>query len=308
MKFANKIYDLVGKTPLLRLEGLSNETGTNVFLKLEFLNPLSSVKDRIALAMIEDAEKSGILKADTEIVEATSGNTGIGLAFVAASKGYKISLVMPDSMSIERRKLIQVLGAELVLTPAADGMAGSIAKAKELTDNNENSISLDQFSNPANPKTHNETTGPEIWNDLDGKVDAFISAVGTGGTFSGAGSFLKYKNNDIDLIAVEPEESAVLSGESPKSHKIQGIGAGFIPKNMDVKLISEIIKVNAERAGIASRYLATNEGILVGISSGANLAAAKTYAMRPENKGKNIVTIMCDTGERYLSTWLFDNW
>lgn len=306
MKIIEKYTDLIGNTPLLKLNKFSKEANAEILLKMEIFNPLSSVKDRIGLAMIEDAEKKGKLKPGSVIIEPTSGNTGIALAFIAASKGYKLMITMPESMSLERRKLLKMFGAELILTPASEGMQGAINKADELNKKIKNSFVPGQFDNPANPAIHESTTGPEIWEDTDGKVDIFVAAVGTGGTFTGVSRFLKKKNPGIKVIAVEPEDSPVLAGGKPGPHKIQGIGAGFIPKNMDASLIDEIIEVSNDNAGATSRSLAKSEGVLVGISAGANIWAALEVAKRPENKGKKIVTIGCDTGERYISTWLFD--
>jgi cysteine synthase A len=305
MKVYQNITQLIGNTPLIALSKI-NSAETSILLKLESMNPLSSVKDRIALSMINEAEKSGLLKEGTVIIEPTSGNTGIGLAYIAAVKGYRLILTMPETMSIERRKLLAIFGAELVLTEGAKGMKGAIAKAEELSKEISNSIILQQFNNPSNPKIHRETTALEIWNDTDGQVDIFVSAVGTGGTITGVGEILKQKNPNIKIIAVEPVDSPVLSGGQPGPHKIQGIGAGFVPSILKVELIDEIIKVKHEDAGETARLLAKKEGLLVGISAGANVWAALELAKRPENKGKTIVTIGCDTGERYLSTWLFE--
>ncbi len=307
MNIADKITDLVGNTPLLRIKSLSEESGANILAKLECANPLSSVKDRIAKAMIETAEASGDLKKDSIIIEPTSGNTGIGLAFVAASKGYKCILTMPDTMSIERRKLLKALGADVVLTPGDKGMKGAIAKAEEILAETPTGFMPQQFKNPANPKVHQETTAKEIWLDTDGKVDVFVAGVGTGGTITGVGTFLKNKSPHIQIVAVEPDESAILSGEAPGKHKIQGIGAGFVPDILNIKLIDEIIRIKSEDAGAMTRRLAKTEGILVGISAGANVAAAMQVASRPGNRGKNIITVLCDTGERYLSTWVFED-
>lgn len=303
MKVIHSITEAIGNTPLLKLEKLSKECNANIFAKCEFFNPTSSVKDRIALGMIEDALQNGVIKADTTIIEPTSGNTGIGLAAVCAAKGIKLILTMPESMSIERRKLMSALGAQLVLTPKEKGMKGAVECAEELKAKTPNSIILQQFQNPANPKKHRETTALEILDALDNQVDIFISAVGTGGTLSGVGSVLKAKNPNIKIIAVEPINSAVISGEQPGPHKIQGIGAGFIPDTLDTKLIDSILKVNVEWAYKESREIAKSAGVLVGISSGANLWAAREIAKT--NPGKNIVTILCDTGERYLSTELY---
>ena len=303
MKVIHSITEAIGNTPLLKLEKLSKECNANIFAKCEFFNPTSSVKDRIALGMIEDALQNGVIKADTTIIEPTSGNTGIGLAAVCAAKGIKLILTMPESMSIERRKLMSALGAQLVLTPKEKGMKGAVECAEELKAKTPNSIILQQFQNPANPKKHRETTALEILDALDNQVDIFISAVGTGGTLSGVGSVLKAKNPNIKIIAVEPINSAVISGEQPGPHKIQGIGAGFIPDTLDTKLIDSILKVNVEWAYKESREIAKSAGVLVGISSGANLWAAREIAKT--NPGKNIVTILCDTGERCLSTELY---
>ncbi len=301
---ANNITELIGKTPLIRLSRMTEDA--EILLKAEFFNPLSSVKDRIGLSMIEAAEKEGKLKPGSIIIEPTSGNTGIALAFIAAQRGYRLILVMPDTMSVERRKLLKIFGAELVLTPGSEGMRGAVNKANELAEKYPGSIILQQFENPANPEIHRKTTAEEIWQDTGGKVDILVAAVGTGGTLTGVGEVLKSRNPNIKVIAVEPTDSPVLSGGKPAPHKIQGIGAGFIPKVLNTSIIDEIIQVKAEDAGAVSRELAKKEGILVGISAGANVWAALQVAKRPENKGKTIVTIGCDTGERYLSTWLFD--
>lgn len=306
-KIAKKLTDLIGNTPLLELSNYekNNNLDAKIIAKLESFNPASSVKDRIAFAMITDAEEKGLLKADSVIIEPTSGNTGIGLAFVAAAKGYKLTLTMPETMSIERRNLLKALGANIVLTPGPDGMKGAIAKAVELKESTPNGIILQQFENPANPAIHRQTTAEEIWRDTDGQVDIFVAGVGTGGTVSGVGEVLKQRNPNIQIVAVEPTDSPVLSGGKPGPHKIQGIGAGFIPKTYDASVIDEIIQVKNDDAILTSRILAREEGLLVGISSGAAVYAAAELAKRPENKGKNIVVILPDTGERYLSTVLY---
>ncbi|MDR3329006.1 MAG: cysteine synthase A [Prevotellaceae bacterium] len=306
-KIATKLTELVGNTPLLRLAAYERQhaLGAQVVGKLEYFNPLGSVKDRIALAMVEDAEAQGLLNASSTIIEPTSGNTGIGLAFVAASKGYRLVLTMPETMSLERRNLLKALGATLVLTPGAEGMKGAIAKAEALLNETPNAIILQQFNNAANPAVHAKTTAEEIWRDTDGKVDIFVSGVGTGGTVSGAGKRLKELNSKVQVVAVEPESSPVLSGGAPGPHKIQGIGAGFVPKNFDRAVVDQIIKVSNDDAIRASRELAKVEGLLVGISSGAATFAATQLAALPENKGKTIVAILPDTGERYLSTVLY---
>ena len=307
-KIAKKMTELVGHTPLLEVANLEQKYGlkARVLVKLEYFNPAGSVKDRIAKAMIDDALASGALKRDSVIIEPTSGNTGIGLAAVAASKGYKAIFTMPDTMSIERRKLLAAYGAEIVLTPGADGMKGAIAKAEELNKEIEGSIIPGQFVNPDNPKAHYEHTGPEIWKDTEGKVDAFVSAVGTGGTLTGTGKYLKEQNPDIKVVAVEPKDSPVLSGGQPGPHKIQGIGAGFVPDILDTDLYDEIITVANEDAFSTSRNFARAEGVLIGISSGSALWAAVQLAKRDEFAGKNIVAILADNGERYLSTALYD--
>ena len=299
------IVAAVGNTPLVRINKLASNKAT-VLAKLESNNPCGSVKDRIALSMIEAAEKDGLIKEDTVIVEPTSGNTGIGLAFICAAKGYKLILTMPESMSVERRKLLLLLGAELVLTPAELGMVGAVEKAEQIVDENTNAFLPQQFNNPANPQIHRDTTAQEIWADSDGKVDIFVAGVGTGGTITGCGEVLKEKNKDLKVIAVEPEDSPVLSGGEPGPHKIQGIGAGFIPKVLNMEIIDEIIKVSNDDAMEMTRQLAAKEGILAGISSGANVWAAVQVSKRKEAEGKNIVTIVCDTGERYISTELYD--
>lgn len=306
-KISSKLTDLIGSTPLLELTNYNAAKGlkAKVIAKLEYFNPAGSVKDRIALAMVEDAEAKGTLKKSGTIIEPTSGNTGVGLALVAASKGYRLILTMPETMSVERRNLLKALGAELHLTPGADGMKGAIAKAMALQTEIEGSVVLQQFENPANPEVHKRTTGPEIWSATDGKVDMFVAGVGTGGTVSGVGSALKAKNPSIKIIAVEPASSPVLSGGKPGPHKIQGIGAGFVPKNYDASVVDEVIQIENDEAIRVGRELSTKEGLLVGISSGAAVAAATKLAQRPENAGKNIVVLLPDTGERYLSTDLY---
>jgi cysteine synthase len=299
------ITELIGRTPLIRL-GRSNTTEATVLLKMESLNPFSSVKDRIGLAMIEDAEARGLLKPGSTIIEPTSGNTGIALAAVAAARGYRVVLTMPETMSMERRKILVAYGAELVLTEGAKGMKGSIAKAEEILAATPGGFIPMQFANKANPAIHRKTTAEELWADSEGAIDAFVAGVGTGGTLTGVGSALKKKNPNIRIIAVEPVDSPVLSGGQPGPHKIQGIGAGFIPEVLDRSLIDEIIQARHEDAGATAKALARNEAILCGISAGANVWAALELAKRPEYRGKTIATVICDTGERYLSTWLWD--
>lgn len=298
---------LVGNTPLVELVNIEKDKNlkARVLVKLEYFNPAGSVKDRIAKAMIEAAEKEGKLKEGSVIIEPTSGNTGIGLASVAASKGYRVILTMPETMSVERRNMLKIYGAEVELTEGSKGMKGSIARAQELAESIENSFIPSQFANPVNPKIHEETTGPEIWNDTDGEVDIFISGIGTGGTISGVGHFLKSKKPDVKVIAVEPQDSAVLSGAKPGPHKIQGIGAGFIPDTLDVNVYDEIAKVSNESAFEYAKYIAKREGLLVGISSGAALSVAVELALKDENKGKTIVALLPDSGDRYFSTALF---
>lgn len=306
-KIAKKLTDLIGNTPLLELSNFNNKkaVGATIIAKLEYFNPGGSVKDRIALAMIEDAEKQGILKPGSLIIEPTSGNTGVGLALVAAAKGYQLTLTMPETMSIERRNLLKALGANIVLTPGAAGMQGAIDKAEALRNDNPGSVILQQFENPANPATHKRTTAEEIWRDTDGQIDIFVAGVGTGGTISGTGTRLKELNPDIRIVAVEPAGSPVLSGGKPGPHKLQGIGAGFIPKTYDAKVVDQVIPVENDDAIRTSRELAQTEGLLVGISAGAATYAATQLAAQPENKGKRIVVLLPDTGERYLSTELY---
>lgn len=305
MALFEKITDAIGNTPLVRINRM-NKTSAEIFVKLECFNPLGSAKDRVALEMIESAEKEGKLKPGALIIEPTSGNTGVGLAYVGAVKGYKVILTMPDSMSVERRMLLKALGAEVVLTEGAKGMAGCIEKANEIAASNPGSFIPQQFENEANPRAHFKTTGPEIWRDMDGKIDIFVATAGTGGTISGTAEFLKSKNPDIKVIAIEPDTNKVLSGGEPGPHKIQGIGANFVPKIYNPKVIDEIYFTNEVKAGSAARALAREEGIFVGISSGAAMEAALTIAARPENAGKRIVALLPDTGERYLSTWLWN--
>jgi cysteine synthase A len=306
MPIYDNITQTVGNTPLVKLNRITAGLKATVLVKLESNNPLGSVKDRIGVAMIEAAEKKGLIKPGCTLIEPTSGNTGIALAFAAAAKGYKLTLTMPESMSIERRRLLQVLGAELVLTPAEKGMPGAISAAEKLIEENPEAIMLQQFDNPANPQIHIDTTAEEIWADTDGKIDIFVAGVGTGGTLTGVSTALKEKKSDLIAVAVEPEKSPVISGGKPGPHKIQGIGAGFIPNNLNIDLIDDIVQINDGAAGAMSRRLAKEEGILCGISAGGNVLAAVELAKRSENAGKTIVTIICDTGERYLSTWLFE--
>ncbi|MBQ7958599.1 MAG: cysteine synthase A [Oscillospiraceae bacterium] len=308
MKIYDKITDLTGKTPLLRLSGVIKEENlsADILAKIEFLNPAGSVKDRVAVKMISDAEEKGLLKEGSVIIEPTSGNTGIGLAMAGVAKGYRVIIVMPDTMSVERRKIIAAYGAELVLTDGTMGMKGAIAKAEELKNEINNSIVMGQFVNPSNAMAHYETTGPEIWEDTDGKVDIFICGIGTGGTISGTGKFLKEKNPDIKIIGVEPLSSPFLTKGVAGSHKLEGIGAGFIPEILDTDVYDEVITVSNEDAYSMGRNLARKEGLLVGVSSGAAAVAAVEIAKRPENKGKTIVVLLPDTGMRYLSTTMFD--
>ncbi|MCM1312058.1 MAG: cysteine synthase A [Bacteroides sp.] len=307
-KIAQQLTELIGNTPLLELQSYSKAEGTEsvVTAKLEYFNPAGSVKDRAAFNMIRDAEERGKLVPGATIIEPTSGNTGVGLAFVSAVRGYKLVLTMPDTMSVERRNLLKAYGATLVLTPGAEGMKGAIAKAKELCDNIPGAIILQQFESPANPAAHYATTAEEIWRDTDGKVDIFVAGVGTGGTVSGVGKRLKELNPYVHIVAVEPSTSAVLSGEPSGAHKIQGIGAGFVPPIFNKDVVDEIFKVDSDAAILASRKLAAHEGLLVGISSGAAVYAATQIAQKPENKGKRIIALLPDTGERYLSTVLYD--
>ena len=300
------ITQTVGRTPLVKLNRITKDLKATVLVKLESSNPLGSVKDRIGVAMIEAAEKKGLIKPGATLVEPTSGNTGIALAFTAAAKGYDLTLTMPESMSIERRRLLQVLGANLVLTPAEEGMPGAIRAAEKLVEENPDAIMLQQFDNPANPQIHIDTTAEEIWADTEGQLDIFVAGVGTGGTLTGVSTALKQKKSDLVAVAVEPGKSPVISGGKPGPHKIQGIGAGFIPNNLNTDLIDDIVLIDDEAAGAMSRRLAKEEGILCGISAGGNVHAAVELAKRPENAGKTIVTVICDTGERYLSTWLFE--
>lgn len=307
-KIAKNLTDLIGNTPLLELSNYNrkHELGATVIAKLEYFNPAGSVKDRIALAMIDDAERRGVLKPHATLIEPTSGNTGVGLAFVAAARGYHLILTMPETMSLERRNLLKALGAQLVLTPGAEGMTGAIKKAQELNEQIEGSVILQQFENPANPAAHVVTTAEEIWRDTAGEVDIFVAGVGTGGTVSGVGKGLKSHNPAVKIVAVEPAGSPVLSGGKPGPHQLQGIGAGFVPKTYDASVVDEVIPVGDDDAIRTSRELTATEGMLVGISSGAAAWAATQLARRPENQGKNIVVLLPDTGERYLSTVLYD--
>ncbi len=305
MKIANDVTELIGNTPLVRLHGPSEESGCTILGKCEFMNPGGSVKDRIGKNMIERAIERGVIDENSTVIEPTSGNTGIALASICAAKGIRLILTMPESMSLERRKLLKALGAQLELTPASEGMQGAIDRAETLKKEIGNSLILQQFENPDNPRIHRETTAEEILRDTDGKVDIFVAAVGTGGTITGVGEVLRERIPSITIFAVEPSTSPVLSGGRPGPHKIQGIGAGFVPKILDTEVYDEVIRVSNEEAFAMSRRIAKEEGLLVGISSGANLHAALTIASRPENRGKTIVTVLCDTGERYLSTELF---
>ena len=306
MKIAENITKLIGNTPLVKINKLNKDGFATIVAKLEFFNPLASIKDRIGLSMIEDAEKKGMLKKDSIIVEPTSGNTGIALAYIAAVKGYKLILTMPETMSIERRKLLKIFGAELVLTEGIKGMKGAVEKAAEIVRNTPGAFMPQQFSNPANPEVHRKTTAEEIWNDTDGKVDIIVGGVGTGGTITGVGEVIKARKKDVKIIAVEPDKSPLLSGGQPASHKIQGIGANFIPEILNRDIINEVIRVRDEDAGEISRKAAREEGLLIGISSGAALWAALEISRKKENKDKLMVVIIPDTGERYLSTWLFE--
>ncbi len=305
-KIAKNILEKTGGTPLVEISGRLNKGGARVLAKVEYFNPGGSVKDRIALAMVEAAEKDGTLRPGATIIEPTSGNTGVGLALVSAVKGYHLILTMPETMSVERRRLAAAYGAEIVLTPGPAGMKGAIAKANELRDATPGAVILQQFENPANPAVHYRTTGPEVWEGTHGEIAAFVAGVGTGGTITGTGRYLKEKNPGVKLFAVEPDTSPVLSGGQPGPHKIQGIGAGFVPKVLDMTLLSEVVKVSADDAGATARAAAADDGLLVGISSGAALWAALELSKRQEFEGKTIVALLPDTGERYLSTWLFE--
>lgn len=307
MAIHGDITEVIGRTPVVRLNRLAEGLPGAVAVKLESFNPCSSVKDRIGLSMIEKAEKDGKLDGDAIIVEPTSGNTGIALAFICAARGHRLMLTMPDTMSVERRKLLAAFGAELVLTPGADGMKGAIAAAEEMVASGRADFMLQQFANPANPDAHRRTTAEELWADTDGAIDIFVAGVGTGGTLTGVGSVLKPRKPGLEVIAVEPADSPVLSGGEPGPHKIQGIGGGFVPDVLDTNLIDEVVVVKDDDAGEVARRLAKEEGILAGISAGANVAAALEVASRPESEGKLVVTVVCDTGERYLSTWLFED-
>lgn len=306
MKIHDDITATIGNTPLVRLQRVTEGCRATVLVKLESFNPMSSVKDRVALAMVEDAERSGRLAPSTTIVEPTSGNTGIGLAFVCAAKGYRLVIVMPDTMSVERRRLVKALGAELVLTPGSGGMSAAIAEAERLSSEIPGSLMLQQFNNPANPAMHRRTTAEEIWRDTEGSVDVFVAGVGTGGTITGVGALLKERKPGVKIVAVEPSDSPVLSGGQPGPHRIQGIGAGFVPQVLDREVIDEVLRVESDEAGRTARELARREGILAGISSGAALAAGLGIARRLDMEGKTVVVMLPDSGERYLSTWLFE--
>lgn len=304
-KIYDSIIDTVGGTPLVRLNRLTEGCYAGVLVKLEFFNPLSSVKDRIGVEMVLDAERRGTLQKGAALIEPTSGNTGIALAFIAAARGYRLILTMPETMSNERKSLLKALGAELILTPGDEGMKGAMARAEEILHNTPGAVMLGQFANPANPEAHRKSTAVELWDDTDGTIDILVAGVGTGGTITGISEEIKKRKKDFRAVAVEPENSAVISGEAMGPHKIQGIGAGFIPQNLNRNIVDEIIKISDEEAGETARRLAREEGIFAGISSGANVAAALKVAKRKENNGKVIVAIVCDTGERYLSTWLY---